>query len=150
MLFYRRVIMARFKEYQTKLQTLYGVQDDLINQYNELSDGAGCLSCASYSTGASFDGRHKNCGDCDKAAELKKLAVEVDKAGADIDKYIEDEYAVAVFAYYNKKKPELVRVRTDETYTWEDAFGSDFTKYDKALKHSLVGLVENTGRFKIK
>lgn len=78
------------------------------------------------------------------------IAHELDKISVDIDDFIENEYAQAVFEYYNKKKPTLVRIRTDEKYAWEEAFGSEFDRIEKTLKHSLVGLVENTGRYRIK
>ncbi|MBR4256093.1 MAG: hypothetical protein IKQ18_02925 [Clostridia bacterium] len=142
--------MLKFKEYQKNLQKLYDKYGEYEAKYNELADEAGCSSCASYSTGSYYEGRHRNCGECEKLKDVQAAARELDEISIEVDDYIENTYAPAVFEYYNKKKPTIVRVRTDEKYTWEDAFGSDFSKYDKALKHSLVGLVENTGRFRVK
>ena len=142
--------MLKFKKFQTELEQLYEKYGEFEAKYNELSEKSGCPSCESYSTGSYYEGRHRSCGECEKAEEVKAAARELDEISIEIDDYIENTYAPAVFEYYNKKKPTLVRVRTDEKYTWEDAFGSDFSKYDKALKHSLVGLVENTGRYRVK
>ena len=142
--------MLKFKKYHSKLQMLYNKQNDLINQYNEAIELAECLSCNLYSSESCYENRHKKCGDCTKSKTILIIARELDKISVDIDDFIENEYAQAVFEYYNKKKPTLVRIRTDEKYAWEEAFGSEFDRIEKTLKHSLVGLVENTGRYKIK
>ncbi|MDI9243201.1 hypothetical protein [Fusibacillus kribbianus] len=75
---------------------------------------------------------------------------ELDKVYKEIDLLIEGEYAESVFAYYVKKRPALIRIKTGEIVTWDDAFGNSFEKVSKSLRHSLVGLVEGGGRYKIK
>ncbi len=69
---------------------------------------------------------------------------------AQIDQFIEGPYAEAVFSFYKEKKPTLIRIRTGEEYSWNDAFGDSFDNVSRSLKHSLVGLVEGGGRYKIK
>jgi len=44
----------------------------------------------------------------------------------------------------------LIRVRTGEEVSWDEAFGNDFCKVSKSLRHSLVGLVEEPGRYVLK
>ncbi|SDB69212.1 hypothetical protein [Butyrivibrio sp. INlla16] len=66
----------------------------------------------------------------------------------EIDNYIETVYAKDVYAYYSQKKPKLIRKKTNEVVSWEDAFGDDFEKISKPLRHSLVALVDGDGRYK--
>lgn len=68
----------------------------------------------------------------------------------EIDQFIEGEYSKAVFDYYVKKKPQLIRIRTGEEFSWDQAFGNSYANISPSLKHSLVGLVEGGGRFKLK
>ena len=67
-----------------------------------------------------------------------------------IDSLIEGDYSRAVFEYYSKKQPVLVRNRTGEIIFWKDAFGETFENVSKSLRHSLVGLVEGGGRYRLK
>ena len=75
---------------------------------------------------------------------------EMDQIIKQIDSLIEGDYAKAVFEYYQKKSPSLIRIRTGETVSWKDAFGDSFDEVSKSLRHSLVGLVEGGGRYKMK
>ncbi len=68
----------------------------------------------------------------------------------EINQYIEGPYAEAVFSYYKEKNPQLVRIQTGEEFSWQEAFGENFGDVSKSLRHSLVGLVEGGGRYKIK
>lgn len=67
-----------------------------------------------------------------------------------IDTFIEGEYSEAVFNYYKGKKPKLIRNATGEEYTWDSAFPETFDEVSKSLRHSLVGLVEGGGRYRLK
>lgn len=75
---------------------------------------------------------------------------EAERLCSEIDAFIENDYALTVFRYYEKRLPVLIRVRTGEEEDWNKAFGSDFDKVSKSLRHSLVGLVEGGGRYKLK
>ena len=75
---------------------------------------------------------------------------EADKLINEIDNFIEGEYSEAVFNYYKEKKPTLIRIATGEEYTWGQAFPETFEEVSASLKHSLVGLVEGGGRYKLK
>ena len=75
---------------------------------------------------------------------------EADRLVNEIDAFIEGEYSEAVFRYYKVKKPKLIRIATDEEYTWDQAFPESFDEVSKSLRHSLVGLIEGGGRFRLK
>ena len=75
---------------------------------------------------------------------------ELDRVSADIEELIEGRYAEEVFQYYLKSRPILIRIRTGEEISWNDAFGESYDEITKSQKHSLVGLVENTGRYRLK
>jgi hypothetical protein len=75
---------------------------------------------------------------------------QLDKILADIDRLIEGRYSEAVFDYYSSRKPKLVRSHTGEIMSWDEAFGTTYGGVSKSLRHSLVGLVEGGGRYKIK
>ncbi|WP_026518620.1 hypothetical protein [Butyrivibrio sp. MC2021] len=86
----------------------------------------------------------------DGKAETRALSKDITRLDAEIDNLIENDYAEAVFNEYCKEKPDLTRVYTGETVSWDDAFGSDFEAISKSLRHSLVGLVEDPGKYQIK
>lgn len=75
---------------------------------------------------------------------------EADRLVNKIDAFIEGEYSEAVFNYYKDKKPVLIRISTDEEYSWDQAFGDSFSDVSKSLRHSLVGLSEGGGRYRLK
>lgn len=75
---------------------------------------------------------------------------EVDKKIREIDEFVENIYARDVFDKYNKKKPDLVRNKTGEVVPWDTAFGTDFSEVPSSLRHSLVGLIEGSGRYRFK
>ena len=75
---------------------------------------------------------------------------EFDLIDAQINELIEGKYAEEVFRYYQKKQPTLIRIHTGEEVSWQDAFGDSYEAVSKSLRHSLVGLVEGGGRYKLK
>lgn len=85
-----------------------------------------------------------------ESEQVKILEEQLKVVSAEICDLIENDYAEAVFNEYCTKRPDLIRVRTGETISWNEAFGSDFSKVTKSLRHSLVGLVEEPGRYRIK
>lgn len=82
--------------------------------------------------------------------KAKELSYSVDKLMCEIDTFVEEEYAKKVFDVYRNKKPELVFVVDGRIVGWTDAFGEDFEKIPKTLRHSLIGLVEGSGRYRLK
>ena len=75
---------------------------------------------------------------------------EFDGIDSQINELIEGKYSEEVFRYYAKKKPVLVRVHTGEEISWTDAFGENYESVSKSLRHSLVGLIEGGGRYRVK
>ena len=97
---------------------------------------------------------------CEKASNLfddaktdkqkqsaKNKMKEAEKEYAD---FVEEEYSLFVFNHYSKKEPDLINRYTNEKCSWKQAFGSDFNKISKIVRHSLVGLIENSGKYKFK
>ena len=75
---------------------------------------------------------------------------EADKKIKEIDDFVENIYAKDIFEKYQKKRPKLVRKKDEQIISWEEAFGDDFNKISKSLRHSLVGLIEGGGRYTLK
>ena len=75
---------------------------------------------------------------------------EADSKIEEIDHFVENIYAKDVFDKYVKKRPKLISNRTDCVVSWEEAFGSVFDEIPKGVRHSLVGLVEGGGLYRLK
>lgn len=75
---------------------------------------------------------------------------EADKKIKEIDDFVENIYAKDIFEKYQKKRPQLVRKKDNQTVSWDEAFGDDFNKISKSHRHSLVGLIEGGGRYELK
>jgi len=88
--------------------------------------------------------------DSEDAQSKKQLEAAVEKLQKEIAIFIEDEYAKAVFEYYSRKQPKLIRESTGEVVKWKDAFGNSFEAVPRALRGSLVGIVEGGGRYRLK
>ena len=114
---------SKVKGFSRELEKLYKQKHDLSRQYDD----------------AESNGREAE----QINARLKELS---DRIAA----FIENEYAMAVFEKYSKSKPQLIRIKTGETVSWDEAFGDDFERISKSLRHSLVGLVEEPGRYRLK
>ena len=82
--------------------------------------------------------------------QAESIGSQLEELSSVISEFIENDYAEAVFNEYCIKKPDLIRVKTGETVSWNEAFGEDFSKVTNSLRHSLVGLVEEPGRYRIK
>lgn len=78
----------------------------------------------------------------------KEAEENVAKVLKEIDDFIENDFAKMVFEHYSRKKPSLVERYTNEKVEWVDAFGDKFDKVPKLLRHSLVGLVTDEGKYK--
>lgn len=112
-----------FKKYQQHYNKLYAQLYRLQEQLDEVETGS---------------------------SRAKQLDVEICNVNEEISGFVENTYALAVFEYYKKKQPELIRVSTGEQMTWDAAFGSSFEAVSRTLRHSLVGLVEGDGRYSLK
>ena len=67
-----------------------------------------------------------------------------------IDNLVEGDYSRAVFDYYSRRKPLLIRSHTHEEVRWQDAFGDSFDRTTLGQRHSLVGLIEGGGKYRFK
>lgn len=67
-----------------------------------------------------------------------------------IDDLVEGDYSRAVFDHYSRKKPLLIRSHTHEEALWQDVFGDSFDKTTIGQRHSLVGLIEGGGKYRLK
>ena len=74
---------------------------------------------------------------------------ELDSLIKQIDSLIEGDYSRAVFEYYSSKKPLLLREHTGEEIQWTEAFGESYDKTTPGQRHSLVGLIEGGGKYKL-
>lgn len=74
---------------------------------------------------------------------------EFDLINQQIDLLVEGKYAQAVYDYFSESKPTLIRDLTGEKIQWFDAFGDSFDKMTRGQKHSLVGLVEDGGKYRL-
>lgn len=143
-------MMLRFRKYSSQLQALYKEQNTLLDAYDELIVSTGCFSCSQYNSKfKSFSGRFENCGQCKEYQKIHKITSKLDSIEESIDSLIENEYAPAVFNYYCKRKPLLLDI-SGQIVSWNLAFGNDYQAVDKESKHFLVGLVEKTGKYKLK
>ncbi len=75
---------------------------------------------------------------------------ELNSINKQINEFIETEYGEAVFRHFEHIRPVLVRIHTGEEVTWNEAFGCSFEEITKSQKHSLVGLIEGGGQYKLK
>ena len=95
--------------------------------------------------------------------KMNKLEEKIDSGCADrnmkevfkdlcdeFDYYNENVYAKAIFDYFSKKKPKLIRVRTKEVFEWDDVFKENFDDITKIDRCVLVGLIEQGSKYKIK
>lgn len=140
------------RKYKRKLSELYREKAQFTKTFEQTLEEYGCSSCEKIYSGAadSFADRFKNCDSCKVMSDVLDRAKQCDVASEEVEKYIVDNYAKAVFEFYQKKKPILVRKQTKEQYTWDQAFGSDFEAIPKTLRYALIGLVEGNGRYELK
>ena len=75
---------------------------------------------------------------------------ELDALIRQIDDLVEGDYSRAVFDHYSRKEPLLIRSHTHEEVQWRDAFGESFDKTTIGQRHSLVGLIEGGGKYRLK
>ena len=86
----------------------------------------------------------------DDESKKSVLNIEIKKACKEITDFVCNSYAKVVFEKYNPKKPRLVRRLTKEVLTWDEAFGNNFEAIPLSLRESLVGLIEDSGKYKFK
>ena len=67
-----------------------------------------------------------------------------------LDDFIWNEYSRIVFEVFSEKQPKVKDRYSNEVKTFKEAFGSDYSKIPNSLRESLVGLIINEGRYKIK
>ena len=79
-----------------------------------------------------------------------KQGDEFDLVDRQIKELIEGRYSETIFQYYKKRQPMLIRIHTGEEVSWKDAFGESFEAVSMSLRHSLVGLIEGGGKYRLK
>jgi hypothetical protein len=84
------------------------------------------------------------------SADSDDSSLELNSINEQIKEFIETEYGEAVFRHFEHNRPALVRIHTGEEVTWNEAFGDSLEKITKSQKHSLVGLIEGGGQYKLK
>lgn len=62
---------------------------------------------------------------------------------------IENEYARAVYTFFSSIRPVLIRKRDGSIHEWSEDYGCAFDEIPTLLRHSLVGLIEGTGKYKL-
>ena len=82
-------------------------------------------------------------------SQEKGIIDDVSTKKEELDIFVEIESAKDIFEKYSKKKPFLIEIKTGTKIGWIEAFGTDFDKISKSLRHSLVGLEEGGGRYKL-
>ena len=85
----------------------------------------------------------------EKMDEGEDCQTELDLIIAEVDSFIENIYARAVFEHYTPKQPVLIDKRSGKAKSWNSVFSNDFSALSKNLKYALVGLVEGTGQFEL-
>lgn len=140
------------KKCSKKLMQLYDSKKKIKKKFETLLSKSGCEECSNYNSGSvdQFTERFSNCSNCKKFKQMQEVSLELDSIIEEIDGYIENEYALEVYEHFAKKQPDLIRISSGKTESWLEAFGDDFNKISKGLRHSLVGLVEENLRYKFK
>ena len=141
----------KFRRFRTKLRDMEKRKEKAYEQLEQMTDTVGCGKCDCYdaSTVREFVDRFATCN-CDKRSLLIESAAKADQTQAEVSSFLENEYAAEVFRYYSSRQPDLIRKSTGDVVTWKEAFGEDFNNVPKTLRYSLVGLVEGSGRYRLK
>ena len=143
---------SELKKCKKQLQELKDTRDLVERKLEKLETKYSSNNWVGYNTGTvrRFADRYANCPSCKEKEDIISACEDLEAAYEAVDAFVENVYAAEVFRAYSKKKPKLVRVSTEEVYTWEEAFGESFDSLEKGLRHSLVGLVEEPTRYRLK
>lgn len=88
--------------------------------------------------------------ECSILSEKAGCEEAYEKKSREFFDFIENQYSLHMYEKYSAKKPKLIEVKTGKVISWEEGFGTSFDKISKSLRHSLVGLKDGSGRYKIK
>ncbi len=143
---------SKIKKCKKILAELKQTADKAENYLEKLEEKYGSKDWDGYFTGSvkKYSERYSKCQESNEKSEIVLACDKLDEAEDAVDLFIEGTYALAVYEAYSKKKPKLIRISTDEIYDWDTAFGTSFESIEKGLRHSLVGLVEEPARYKLK
>lgn len=67
-----------------------------------------------------------------------------------LDDFVWNDYSKVIFDVFNEKQPKVKDRFSNEVKTFKEAFGSNYSKISKSLRESLVGLIIDDGRYKLK
>ena len=79
----------------------------------------------------------------------ENLNKKIEKKENEIDDFT-DVFAKYIFDLYSKKNPKVVDRFDKKVCRFDEAFGTDYSKIDKLLKKSIIGLFSNSGKYKLK
>ncbi len=136
---------------KSELRKLNSVRDSLEDELYDWEEKSKCESCKSYNREVigKYEERYINCSGCKKSKNLIEISSNLQRIEDEIDDFIENKYAKVVFEKY-KDKPIILYEKYDKKQlSWEEAFGLDFDKVSKTLRHAIVGIVEGEGRYEI-
>lgn len=134
-----------------KLHSLQDKKKELDNHYYDLMDQYNCLSWPGYYSGnvEHLEDRFRNCKNESHVDEMIDVCREIEKSEDEINIFIENQYAKDVFERYVKQKPQLIRNKTKQLISWDEAFGDDFNELGTNEKNALVGLIEGQSKYQI-
>ena len=95
------IISSPIKKYSKELHALYDEKHKLSQRYGDLVESD------------------------DDSGEAERVNKEIEAVSAQIAMLIENEYALAVFDTYKKKRPMLLRVNTGEEIDWGEDIGGE-------------------------
>ncbi len=96
-----------------------------------------------------WDEAHRKLETKSNTLNRSKLQKQYDTAGRNFNNYTENVYAKIVYDTLSKTKPKLIRIKTNQIYEWDEVFKVSFDKLDKLDRSIIVGIVEETGGYRI-
>lgn len=141
-----------FRRYHAKMRALNRVKENAYADWEKKAEDFGCATCSSFNndTVQKYADRLKNCSNCSKMKSVLELANLADETELAADEFLLNEYAKAVFQYYSRREPELIRNATGDSFSWKEVFDEEFDQLSQNLRYSLVGLVEKEGKYRLK
>ena len=134
------------KEYHRLLDK----KSKLRNKYYDIIDESECESCDCYNSGnvRFLKDRFSRCIKCPNLERINCVCSEIDNCINEVDEFIK-RYSKIVFDYFSDKKPVLVIRKSGKKISWDEAFGYDYYSLSNEDVISLIGLIEEEGKYEI-